>query len=247
MFTVDGVTKVVKSALHPSGSAPADGNRSRRTGVTARLRVPFIRWLLRPLLHLLLDLHVAHPQRLQLAGPAIVCANHNSHLDSLVLLSLFPACLLPRVRPVAAADYFLRNPLLAWVATTLIGIIPIDRDARARGLDPLAGCHEALARGDILLLFPEGTRGEPERRQPLRKGVAWLLEQHPDVPVVPVFLHGLGKALPRGAALPVPFACGVAVGETLAWRGCRETFMQDLESALQRLAADRTASRAQRS
>ena len=62
-------------------------------------------------------------------------ANHNSHLDVFVLMSLFPGALLSRLRPVAAADYFLRHRLLSWFARRVLAILPIDATAgRADGI-----------------------------------------------------------------------------------------------------------------
>src|SRR5690606_27651113 len=105
---------------------------------------------------------------------------------------------LPRVRPVAAMDYFFRSKPLAWFATKIIGILPIKRQRTSPDEDLLAPVAEALERGDILIFFPEGSRGEPERMAELKSGLARLAERCPHVPVIPVFMHGLGKSLPKG-------------------------------------------------
>jgi|TARA_B110000438_G_scaffold254486_1_gene260755 1-acyl-sn-glycerol-3-phosphate acyltransferase len=60
-------------------------------------------------------------------GPAIIVANHNSHLDIFVLLTLFPFNLVKNIKPVGAADYFLSNPVLSWFALNIMGIIPLPR------------------------------------------------------------------------------------------------------------------------
>jgi len=206
--------------------------------MTAILRHLFFVAVVRPLALVVLGLNVRHRERLPRAGPAVVVANHNSHLDTLVLMTLFPQRLLPRLRPVAAADYFLRTKFLAWFAREIIGIVPLSRAAPADGGDPLGACDEALGRGDILILFPEGTRGEPERLGRFKSGVARLAARHAGAPVVPVFLHGLGKALPRGESLLVPFFADVFVGEPIPWTGDRAAFMAELGRRMGDLAAE---------
>lgn len=182
-----------------------------------------------------LGMNVRHRQRLPVNGPAIVVANHNSHLDTMVLMTLLPARLLPKVQPVAAADYFLRNKLVAWFALNIIGILPLSRKPK-KGEDLFAGVHQALNDDRILILFPEGSRGEPEQMAYCKQGIARIAEKHPQVPVIPIYLYGLGKALPKGEAIFVPFFCDVFVGESIKWSGDRKTFTREVEQAFQQLS-----------
>ena len=211
----------------------------------------FLKWLffaalVRPAVLLVLGLNVRRRSLLPVRGPAIIAANHNSHLDALVLMALLPRAALLRTRPVAAADYFLSHRWRAAFTTGVLGIIPIVRGGTRTGQpieaetarDVLADCEAALRRGDILIVFPEGTRGEPEQMARIKSGVARLLARVPETVLVPVYTHGLGKTLPRGAWLPVPFTCDVVVGAPLAWAGDRVDFMARLRAAFETLRAE---------
>ena len=194
--------------------------------------------LVKPLSLVVLGLNVRRGNLLPRAGPAILVANHNSHLDTAVLLSLFPYRLARKIRPLAAADYFLRNRFLAWFALRVLRIIPVDRAVRSGMGATLLAVAGALSAGEIVLVFPEGTRGEPELLGQLRAGIAHIAKPHPDVPVIPIFVHGTGKALPRGEAMLVPFFCDIFVGEPLFWRGDRTDFMATLDRRFHELAAE---------
>ena len=213
--------------------------------MTRFLRFLFFGIVVRGVILLGLGLTVRHRDRLPKAGPAIVAANHNSHLDTLALMSLMALPLLPKLRPVAAADYFLSGKARSWFARGIIGIIPLKRTHARKGSNPLAELEEALNRGDILILFPEGSRGEPEALGRFKTGVGHLAASHPDVPVIPVYMHGFGKALPRGSSLLVPFNCTVSVGEALRGRDfdgarIRHDFMTAYEARMSSLAEAET-------
>lgn len=117
---------------------------------------------IRSIVLIVLGLHVRHCDRLPREGPAIIAANHNSDLDSMVLMSLFPLRLLPKLHPVAAMDYFLTSRLFSWFALNVVGILPIKRTVARGDENPLARCNKVLADGEMLIVFPEGSRGEPQ-------------------------------------------------------------------------------------
>jgi 1-acyl-sn-glycerol-3-phosphate acyltransferase len=201
------------------------------------LRTAFFALFVRPVLTIALGTNVRGRERLPAKGPAIIVANHNSHLDTLTIMAMCPLRQLPLLRPVAAMDYFMRTRARAWFATNIIGIIPISRGGHEKGENPLQPCIEALDRGEILILFPEGSRGEPEKLSQFKKGVAHLVKERPETPVYPLFIHGLGKALPKDSFLLVPFNCDVVVGERLLWNGSVDGFMESLQNRMADLAA----------
>ena len=206
--------------------------------MNAFLRLLFFVLIVRPLVLIVLGMNVRNLNRLPQDGPAIIVANHNSHLDTLILMSLFPLRLLHKIRPVAAEDYFLRNRLLGWFALNVIRIIPIKRGDAAPMEQKLKNALEAIAEDNIIILFPEGTRGEPERLSKFKSGVACLAEKNQELPVVPIFIHGAGQALPKGDWLLVPFFCDVFIGEQLDWPGDKESFMDQLDFRMKSLAAE---------
>lgn len=195
-----------------------------------------------PVVGFWLGLNIRNRERLPSKGPAIIVANHNSHLDILTLLSLFPLATLHQVRPAAAADYFLRNRLVAWFVTTFIGIIPVARGTAGSGHNPLAGCEAALRAGNILILFPEGTRGAPEQMSEIKSGLWYLARQFPDVPVIPIYLYGLGRAMSKGTRIPVPFFVDAAVGRPISSELDKEPFKEQVRDRFNRLRLKITAS-----
>ena len=198
----------------------------------------------RPLALFMTGADVSGREHLPLKGPAIVAANHSSHVDTLLLLAIFPSRAVSRVRPAAAADYFLKDPVIGWFSRHVIGIVPVARRAFGRDEDVLAPAREALAAGDIVVVFPEGTRGDGANDKDgdgmgqLKSGVARLAEAFPDAPVIPVWIQGAGRVLPKGETIPVPLNCAVLVGEPLAWTGDRHGFMARLRAALLALKAE---------
>ena len=142
--------------------------------------------------------------------PCIVVANHNTILDTYVLSFLFPFQALPRVRSVAAAEMF-SGGALGWFCRLTLNPILVNR--RAHATDPLAEVRTAVAAGDPLIIFPEGTRGEPGVIAPFKCGIGEIARSAPGVPIYPCFIAGIERVLPRGALLPLPFNVEILVGE----------------------------------
>lgn len=179
-------------------------------------------------------------ENLPLNKQFILVANHNSHLDALALMNLFPLKQLKHIHPVAASDYFMQNPLISWFSTTCLNIVPIPRTKFTKSDNPLTRMGEILSKGDSLIIFPEGTRGEPEVMANFKSGIAHLVGKNPSIPVVPIFLKGMGKSLPKGEIILVPFYCDVIIGQSQDFSGTKEEIVKKIEEAVINLSQDLT-------
>jgi len=210
--------------------------------MTPARRLVLYAWFLfivRPVTRLLIGVAVFGRHHLRHEVPALIIANHNSHLDAAILMDLMPLRLLPRVRPVAAADYFEKNRLRQFIWRWCMNVLPIRRDVVSKTHNPLTAMIEAVDAGSTLLVFPEGTRGRPEVMSEFQSGVAHLLRRRPDLPVIPVYMRNLGFSLPKGDVVLVPMFCDVYVGEPRKITGTKEEVMKEVAVAfdhLQRVA-----------
>lgn len=168
----------------------------------------------------------------------IYFANHSSHLDTLALWAALPPLLRSRTRPVAARDYWGRGGLRGFIAEHGFRAVYIERDREHRQGDPLQPLCDALAAGDSLILFPEGTRSPEPLPLPFKAGLFHLAQRHPEVELVAVYLDTLHRAMPKGSLLPVPLTCVVRFGRALklAAGEDKESFLQRAHAAVVELA-----------
>jgi 1-acyl-sn-glycerol-3-phosphate acyltransferase len=138
--------------------------------------------------------------------PALIVANHASHLDTAVLLSTLPAARRRRTAVAAAADYFFGTVWRAAGSAIAFNTFPIER----RGGSESALPGQLLADGWSIIVYPEGTRSPDGFPGRFRMGAAWLAVTH-SVPVIPVGLRGTYAAMPRGRGWPRPGRTRVAV------------------------------------
>lgn len=141
----------------------------------------------------------------------IIVANHASHLDTLCLLSALPLRKLHRAFPAAAQDYFFVSvPRLA-IAAVIVNALPFGRHGHIR--NSIEMCRHLLENpGNILVLFPEGTRTRTGRMDEFKPGIG-LLVAGTAIPVVPCYLAGAFEAWPKGKIFPRPRRLRLKIGE----------------------------------
>ena len=140
----------------------------------------------------------------------VIVANHSSHLDTLCLLAALPLRKLHRAFPAAAADYFFQSVPRTLIAAVVTNALPFARRVRVRR--SLSLCSELLSDpGNILIIFPEGTRSETGETGEFKSGIGALVAGR-DVTVLPCYLHGAFRAWPKGRHLPRPRKVRLVVG-----------------------------------
>ena len=140
-------------------------------------------------------------------GGGLILAHHQSHLDPILVgLSINR-----RLYYVARQTLF-RNPLVRWLIQA-VDTIPIDREGS--GLAGLKATLRHLKDGELVVLFPEGTRTPDGEVQRLKPGFS-ALARRAEVPIIPVAMDGAYDAWPRSARFPRPIRIALVIGEPLA-------------------------------
>lgn len=168
-------------------------------------------------------------QNLPKSGPFIIAPNHTSHFDWIVLLIYLTRYLKRHVHFFSTIKYA-GNPLFKYLVDTSQGIWMDPKE-------PVRSFYvgmEYLKHGEIVVIFPEGTRSPDGRIQQGKTGTA-ALALTTKVPVVPVGLLGTDKVLPKGAALPRLARCQANIGKSMRF----DAFYQEYDGAIDQNDQDR--------
>ena len=146
----------------------------------------------------------------------IYYANHNSHIDFILLWSSLPTDLRRQTRPIAASDYWLKDGFRRFLIQDTFTGVTIQRN-RENNHDPLDPVKDVLAQGYSIIFFPEGTRNlnDDVELLPFKSGLYHLKNQFPEVEVVPVWISNLKRVMPKGALIPLPLLSTVIFGKPL--------------------------------
>jgi 1-acyl-sn-glycerol-3-phosphate acyltransferase len=146
-------------------------------------------------------------------GPAIVASNHLSFSDSLFMPLVVPR----RVTFLAKSDYFTGHGVKGWLTRVFfrgIGQVPIDRSGGKASEAAIRAGLKILGRGDLLGIYPEGTRSPDGRLYRGKTGVARMALEA-KVPVIPVAMIDTEKMQPPGRRIPRIMRPGVRFGRPL--------------------------------
>jgi 1-acyl-sn-glycerol-3-phosphate acyltransferase len=172
-----------------------------------------------------------------LERPAILAANHVSHADTPLLLYALSERTRERTAVAAAADYFYRRPWLGRVMSLWFNTFPFSRTGGAQGV--LHSSAELIRSGWNLLVFPEGTRSADGRLQEFKPGVGHLAMET-RAPVIPMYVRGAHRVMPKGRRFPLPAPVKIRIGRPLqpAKQETSRDFADRVERAVQQLAAE---------
>ena len=145
----------------------------------------------------------------------ILIANHNSHMDTMALMSAIPSRFIHRVHPIAARDFFGGSLFSRILMRYLVNATLIRRDREDPERDPIDDMDKMLKKQRSLILYPEGSRGIPGKMSNFKRGLGYLVQRNPNINVIPVYLENIYKTLPKGKKLILPYNCSIKFGQPI--------------------------------
>ena len=145
----------------------------------------------------------------------LLCSNHCSHMDSVALM-VATGWPFQRFGMMAAMDYFFENKTRKMFLNAFMNLIPIKRRPSQRELvEAIVACRQFTdAKKRCVIIFPEGTRNLSGQLLPFKKGPA-MISIEVGMPIVPAYIRGTSRAMPKGRGLIRPAAISVHFGPAL--------------------------------
>jgi 1-acyl-sn-glycerol-3-phosphate acyltransferase len=193
-------------------------------------------FLWRNFLRLFIGLKYYNNKTLKNKKQFILIANHNSHMDTMAIMSAIPSRYIHRVHPIAARDFFGGSLFKKILMRYLVNATLIKRDRTDPENDPIDSMDKMLKKSRSLILYPEGSRGIPGVMSNFKKGLGYLIQRNPDVDVIPVYLDNVYKTLPKGKKLILPYNCSINFGEPIKFNSYElEDILESSEKAISKL------------
>ena len=246
------LAEIEQAIATPHAAEPIAEENWNRSWWARGLRRAALRAFWLPLTHHYARVHVVGQQNLAaLEGPAIFAANHQSHLDTPVILGALPARYRRRIAVAMWKEYFdahyvpqrhtrrerLLNSTLFWLVTVFFHAFVLPQTEAGAG-QSLRHMGELVSQGWSILLFPEGERTESGEIRPFLPGIGFMAARL-QVPVVPIYLHGLDRVLHRYARWPRRGPVEVSMGAPLHLAGeDYPALAAQVEQAVRRLAGE---------
>ena len=172
---------------------------------TGWLQQPLLR-VLKPLMHRMWNVNITGLDNIPSVGPALLAPNHLSFIDSPFTMSLMPR----RTLAVGKAEYLDDWKTKHFFPAT--GMIPLDRSGGNASQVALDTAAAALDRGDLFLIYPEGTRTRDGYLHKGKTGVA-RLALRTGAPIIPIGLVGTDRIQPPDRTMPkLGETCEINIG-----------------------------------
>lgn len=147
----------------------------------------------------------------------IVCTNHSSHIDACVILAAVSRIYnIPesKIYMLAADDYFFDNTIRACIFQGILNLIPITRNnEKIYSLrKTIKYCQKVVNSKGVIVIYPEGTRTKYNSPRKFKPGAAWISNKL-GVDILPAYIFGTDRVMPKGTIIPRPYNIGINFGE----------------------------------
>jgi 1-acyl-sn-glycerol-3-phosphate acyltransferase len=186
-----------------------------RSPIACKLRSAYIKGLLRPSMYAIARPSIKGASELDLIEPPVIfVANHSSHLDTPLILSILPGTFSRKIAVAAAADYFFDRTWKAHLFSLTLGAIPVERKRPDRTSAKLA--ISLIQDGWNLVIFPEGGRSPDGWLQEIRGGAAYIAE-HTKRPIIPIHISGTYQIMSKERSQVSPGSTRVTFGHPIIY------------------------------